>query len=130
MRKVEAKAILIVKIVQILKLKANGSKDLVDCLLSILNDDKFQGDDIDFYEFLYQEFEENKVFPIEKERFILNSLPICFLAKQALTAYKSREGVSFLNAILALSLETAEFPADYFNEYQLTLRGRTTQGVT
>ena len=40
-----------------------------------------------------------------------------------------REGISFLNAILALSLETVEFPAEYFNEYSLTLRGRATQGV-
>ena len=27
-------------------------------------------------------------------------------------------------------METAEFPIDFFNDYSLSLRGRTTQGVT
>jgi len=35
-----------------------------------------------------------------------------------------------LNAILALSMESAEFSIDFFNDYSLSLRGRATQGVT
>ena len=129
MRKVEARAILVVKLIQLIKLKSTASKDLVDCLVSMLNNDEFEGDSIDFFQFLYDQLERSQVFPIEKERYILNSLPCCFLAKQALLAYMCRDGISFLNAILALSLETVEFPAEYFNEYSLTLRGRATQGV-
>ena len=34
-----------------------------------------------------------------------------------------------MNAILAFSMENAEFPIDFYNEYSLTL-GRQSQGVT
>lgn len=130
LRKSEARAILAVKLVQLIKLKSVAHKATVDCLVKILNEDLFEAECADFFEVLYSKFEAVSVFPIEKERYILNSSPTCFLAKSALTAYTSREGVGFLNAVLALSLETAEFPAEYFNEYALTLRGRATQGVT
>lgn len=128
--KVEARAILIVKLIQLLKLKSIASKEAVDCVLSILNEDRIQSDSVNLFEFLYAQFEADSVLPIEKERYILNSLPACFLAKAAMTVYTCREGISFLNAVLAISLETVQFPAEYFNEYALTLRGRATQGVT
>ena len=75
------------------------------------------------------QFESEKVIPNDKERFILNSLPNIELAKAALLSYKCREQFSFFNSVLALSIETAEFPLDYLNEYSLTSRGRNTQGV-
>jgi len=65
----------------------------------------------------------------DKERFILNSLPSLRLAHFALAAYQARESSGFLAAILAFTLETREFPIDFFNDYSLTL-GRTSQGVT
>ena len=130
LRKAEARAILTVKLAQLIKLKSVAHKATVDCLLKVLNEDLLDNECPDFFEALYSQFEAAAVFPIEKERYILNSWPTCFLARTALTAYCCREGVSFLNAVLALSLETAEFPAEYFNEYALTLRGRATQGVT
>ena len=37
--------------------------------------------------------------------------------------------MGYLNAILAFSMESLEFPIDYFNEYSLTM-GRQSQGVT
>ena len=45
----------------------------------------------------------------------------CIFAKNALVTYRFREGMGFLNAILAFSMESLEFPADYFNEYSLTM---------
>ena len=53
LRKVEARAILTVKLIQLIKLKSTASKDLVDCLVNMLNNDVFEGDCIDFYQFLY-----------------------------------------------------------------------------
>lgn len=79
-----------------------------------------------FFEKLYGIFAQEKVFPSDKEKYILNSLPSIEYAKSALLAYKCREAQGYLNAILAFSMETAEFPIDFFNDYSLTLRGRTT----
>ena len=77
----DARAILVVKLVQLIKLKSAASKEVVDCIVSILNDDKFESDEIDLFAFLYDQFEAGSLLPIEKERYILNSLPLCFLAK-------------------------------------------------
>lgn len=49
----EARAILTVKIVQLIKLKSAASKAVVDVLVKILNDDTFGENDIDFYPFIY-----------------------------------------------------------------------------
>ena len=89
------------------------------------------GDDeqVSFFEKLYTIFASEKVFPSDKEKYILNSLPSVHYAKSGLLAYKCREAQGYLNAILAFSMETSEFPVDFFNDYSLTLRGRTTQGV-
>lgn len=73
---------------------------------------------------------EMNVFPSDKEAYIINSLPSILFAQKALLAYKCREAQGYLNAILAFTMETAEFPIDFFNDYSLSLRGRTTQGVT
>jgi hypothetical protein len=72
---------------------------------------------------------ENSVFINDKERFLLFSMPNINLAGNALDAYQYREAQGFLTAVLAFSLETHEFPIDFFNEYSLTL-GRSSQGVT
>jgi hypothetical protein len=82
-----------------------------------------------FFEKLYAIFADEKVFPSDKEKYILNSLPSVEYAKSGLLAYQCREAQGYLNAILAFSMETSEFPVDFFNDYSLTLRGRTTQGV-
>jgi hypothetical protein len=37
--------------------------------------------------------------------------------------------MSYLNGVLVLTAETAELPAECFNEYALSMRGRATQGV-
>jgi hypothetical protein len=74
-------------------------------------------------------FHENNVFLSDKERYLLTSVPNVHLAVNALDAYMLRESQGFLAAVLAFSLETSEFNADFFNEYSLTL-GRSSQGVT
>ena len=100
---------------------------LVTEIVKILNEDTLGDDDeIDFFKRLYDTFAEDKVFPSDKEKYILNSLPSIDYAKHSLLAYKCREAQGYLNAILAFSMETAEFPVDFFNDYSLSLRGRTT----
>lgn len=78
---------------------------------------------------MYKQFDADKVWPNEKERYILNSLPNIKIATYALLTYKCKEAAGYLNAILALQMETAQFPLDFFNEYTLSLRGRTSQAV-
>ena len=69
------------------------------------------------------------MYPNDKEKFILNSMPAVLLAQNALLAYKVREGLGYLNAVLASSMDIEGYPATCFNEYSLTCRGRNTQGV-
>lgn len=45
-------------------------------IVQILNDDMFGDEDqVNFFEKLYQIFASEKVFPSDKEKYILNSLP-------------------------------------------------------
>jgi hypothetical protein len=44
-----------------------------------------------FFEKLYAIFADEKVFPSDKEKYILNSLPTVEYAKSALLAYQCRE---------------------------------------
>jgi hypothetical protein len=67
--------------------------------------------------------------PNDKEKYIIESLPMVFFAIISLQTYQAKEGITFLNAVLAFSMETMELPVDMFNEYNLGLRGRSTQGV-
>lgn len=64
--------------------------------------------------------------PNDKEKYIIESLPMVYFAIISIQAYQAKEGITFLNAVLALSMETMELPADMFNEYNLGLRGRST----
>lgn len=126
----EVRAIVAVKLVQLLKLKGNASTCLVNGLLKFLNEwQPLASEKVDFFETVYDFLAKEEIIPSEKERYILNALPHLHVARQGLVAYMCRESFGYLNAVLALSAETAEFPVDYFNEYSLTQRGRTTQGV-
>jgi hypothetical protein len=51
------------------------------------------------------------------------------LAKHALIAYQCKQSTGFLTAVLAFSMETKEFPIDFYNEYSLTT-GRSSLGST
>ena len=98
--------------------------------MNILNDDKLPCHDAIYPAVIYEELEKYKIYPSDKEAYILNSIPSCKKKKKALLAYKCKEAMGYMNAILAFSTETAEFSVDFFNDYSLSLRGRTTQGET
>lgn len=118
-----------VKLIQLLKLRKDAQQSVVNFILKLLNEDTLRGQTGNFFEILYKQFDADKVWPNEKERYILNSLPNIKIATYALLAYKCKEAAGYLNAILAFQMETAQFPLDFFNEYTLSLRGRTSQGV-
>jgi len=52
---------------------------------------------------------------------MISSRANVFLAKNGVVTYKYRESMGYLSAILAFSMETLEFPADFFNEFSLGL---------
>ena len=82
------------------------------------------------FEQVYEIFDSEKVYPSEKEKYVLNSVPTIFYVRSALLAYQCKEGFGFLNAVLGFSLDTMKVPIDVVNEYSLSIRGRQTQGVT
>jgi len=114
----------------LLKLKANANQATAAFLVKMLNEDLFGDTNADLFALIFQKMAENSVYPNDKEIYILNSLPSVYYAINALSAYKLREAFGFFNAVLAFTMETYEFPVDYYNEYSLSLRGRATQGVT
>ena len=121
---------LAVKLIQLLKLKQSCQQATASFFLKLLNDKGCAlASEGNVFANLYAAFNENKVYPNDKEKFIINSLPAILFAKNALLAYKVREGFGFLNSVLAFKLETEEAHQSFFNEYSLTLRGRATQGV-
>ena len=70
----EIRAILVAKLVQLLKLKANCQAQVVDSILDMLNSKvEYKAD---FFEFLYEGLAKRGSIPSEKERFILNSVPL------------------------------------------------------
>ena len=107
-----------------LKLKNNATTQLVDFLLDLVNN--FKEGSSDFFEYLYSAMEKKKVCPSDKEKWVLNALPHFHAVRQGLIAYKAKEGLAYLNGVLALTAEAVELPADCFNDYALSMRGRTT----
>ena len=75
----EVRAIIAAKIVQLLKLKINCQKAVIDSLLGLLNGKASY--DRNIFTTVYAHFEVSGVFPSEKERFLLNSLPILHVAR-------------------------------------------------
>lgn len=75
---------------------------------------------------IYEKLGKSDIFPSDKEAYILNSIPGSIVAQKALLAYKCKESLGYINATLAFSMETSEFSVDFFNDYSLSLRGRTT----
>jgi|TARA_B110000285_G_scaffold226751_1_gene286992 hypothetical protein len=113
-----------------MKLKSQCRQKLIEALLTILNEDKLPCHDIKYPAQIYEELGKSEMYPSDKEAYIINSLPSCIIAQKALLAYQCREAMGYINATLAFTMETAEFSVDFFNDYSLSLRGRTTQGVT
>ena len=125
----QARGAILVKLIQLLKLKKNCNQPTAAFLVKMLNEDMFGDTTPDLLAHLFQKMAENSVQPSDKEIYILHSLPSVYYAINALSAYKLREAFGFFNAVLAFTMETNEFPVDYYNEYALSLRGRTSRGV-
>lgn len=109
--------------IQLLKLKQNAQQLTAALLVKILNEDLLQSASYSIaqlFNTILDLCSSESVYPSDKEKYILTSLPTAFLVKSALLAYQLREGFGFLNAVLAFSLETAQVPLDFFNEYTLT----------
>jgi hypothetical protein len=130
---VEARGVLLVKLIQLLKLKTNAQQATATLIVKLLNDDAVPKELISFEKllgFFFDQCDANQVYPSDKEKYILQSQPTVLLVRNGLLAYQLKESQVFLNATLALSLETEQLPIDFFNEYTLTQRGRQGQGVT
>ena len=87
--------------------------------MRILNDDKLERNSTFPYK-IYELLEAAKIYPSDKEAFIINSQPNVLIAQKALLAYKCKEALGYLNATLAFTMETAEFSVDFFNDYSLS----------
>lgn len=97
--------------------------------MKCLNENLLNATEAGLFESLYQACTDNSLNLNDKERYVLTSLPTLYIVENALQVFKCKAAAGYLSAILALFMETKEFPIDFFNEYSLTL-GRQSQGVT
>ena len=124
------RAILLVKILQLVKLKRGATKPNVDFLVSIINNNKsFLGQQQNPFKGLFEHARECNVFFSEKELFIMGNQTHVYNAVMALEVYKLKQQLRLFDATLAFSLESLAVHADLLSEYALTL-GKNTQGVT
>lgn len=126
----QIRAAILVKLVQILKLKKNAQLSTVEFLVGLLNDwakaESTIGDGIDFYEFINSACGAMKLS--EKESFVLEAPSQVLQAALALEIYNVKENLGVYDATLAFSSELLKMHADNFTEYALTL-GKQSQSV-
>ena len=131
--KQQVRGAILVKLVQILKLKKNASKKTVDVLLAALNspsvDLEIPAQGTNFGSYLRKCFEMSQVCVSEKEVFILEQPAHVIQANFALVCHLCKENVSLYDACLAFGAEMAGAHSDYFTDYALTL-GKSTAGVS
>lgn len=129
LRNEHERAIILVKLLQIVKLKRNATRPNVEFLVNVLNTNKsFISGDGDLFKGLFEYAKEQNVFFSEKELFILGNQVHVYNAIFALEVYKLSQRLPLLDTTLAFSLETLQVHVDYLTEYALTL-GKSTQGV-
>ena len=99
------RAIILVKLLQIVKLKRNATKPNVDFLVNVLNSSKtFGGENL--FKGLFDYAKEQNVFFSEKELFILGNQVHIYNAIFALEVYKLAKNLPLMDTTLAFSLET------------------------
>lgn len=99
------RAIILVKLLQIVKLKRNATKPNVDFLVNVLNSSKtFGGENL--FKGLFEYAKEQNVFFSEKELFILGNQVHIYNAIFALEVYKLAKNLPLMDTTLAFSLET------------------------
>lgn len=122
------RAIVLVKLLQIVKMKRSAVKANVDFLVDVINTNKiFEGPN--FFVGLFEFAKTLNVFFSEKELFILGNEVHIYNAIFALELYQLSQRLRLYDTTLATSLETLAINPDYLTEYALTL-GKSTQGVT
>ena len=122
------RAIILVKLLQIVKLKKNATRPNVEFLVNVINTGKTFGG-AELFKNLFEHAKENNVFFSEKELFILGNSVHIYNAIFALELYKLGQSLPLLDTTLAFTLESLQVHVDYLTEYALTL-GKSTQGVS
>jgi hypothetical protein len=122
------RAIILVKLLQIVKLKRNATRPNVEFLVKVLNNGvSFGGENL--FKGLFELAKEQNVFFSEKELFILGNQVHIYNAIFALEVYKLSQSLPLLDTTLAFTLESLQqVHVDFLSEYALTL-GKSTQGV-
>jgi hypothetical protein len=124
------RAILVVKVLQIVKTKRQATRPNVEFLVEVINTNQaFEGSGRNFFEGLFALAREKNIFFSEKELFILGNPVHAYNAVFALELYKLSTQLGLLDTALAFSLESLGVSADYLSDYALTL-GKATQGVS
>ena len=121
------RAIILVKLLQIVKLKRNATRPNVEFLVNVLNTNKLFGG-AQLFKGLFDYAKEQNVFFSEKELFILGNSVHIYNAIFAIEVYRLAQNLRLMDSTLAFTLETLQVHVDYFTEYALTL-GKSTQGV-
>jgi hypothetical protein len=128
------RAILLVKLLQIVKMKRSAVKASVELLVEILNTNKIfsqtpEGPARNFFEGLFEFAKSQKnVFFSEKELFILGNEVHIYNAVFGIEIYQIKEKLKLFDTTLSTSIETLGVHTDYLTDYALTL-GKITQGV-
>ena len=86
-----------------------------------MNDKLLDVSESGLFEALYKACSDHNINLNDKERYVLTSLPTLYVVENALLVFKCKAAAGYLTAILALLMETMEFPIDFFNEYSLSL---------
>lgn len=123
-----ARAVLLVKTLQIAKLKKNATRPTVDFLVGLLNSNRsLVGESL--FGIVFTLAKEAGVVFSEKELFVLGNTAHSFNALFALELARLSRALPLLDAALALTLESLGTHPDLLTDYALTL-GKTSQGTT
>jgi hypothetical protein len=118
------RAIILIKLLQIVKLKRNATRPNVEFLVNVLNSGKIFGGE-SLFKNLFDFAKEQNVFFSEKELFILGNQVHIYNAIFALEVYRLAQNLRMMDSTLAFTLETLQVHVDYLTEYALTL-GKST----
>ena len=136
------RAIILVKLLQIVKMKKSATRTTVDFLVNVLNSNEplnvrnnawltlcLQSQDGNFFKALFELAKSKSILFSEKELFILGNQVHSYNAIFAIELYKLSQQLRVFDTTLAFTLETLNVHTDFLTDYALTL-GKSTQGVT
>jgi hypothetical protein len=129
------RAIVLIKLLQIVKMKRSATRPNVEFLVSVLNENRIFSKTSEgvpsqnFFIGLFEHAKAQNVFFSEKELFILGNEVHIYNAIFGVELYQLQQKLRLFDTTLATSIETLGVHTDYLTEYALTL-GKTSQGVT